>query len=119
LLFGARELEQTDTVLLVEGALDVVAVREAGFDALGTYGSRLHDQQIRALRRLGVYRVLVAYDMDRAGSIGAAEAIGALYSAGITAAHITWDDQFKDLGEMDRESRRKFLETLDMGRIDT
>jgi hypothetical protein len=39
LLFGVKELTQSDYLVLVEGAMDVCAVRETGMDAVGSYGS--------------------------------------------------------------------------------
>lgn len=114
LIFGVRELEQTKTLILVEGAMDVVAVREAGYDAVGSYGSRLYPKQIAALRRLGTSRVLVAYDDDLAGREGGRAAIRDLSAAGILSSLVTWDSGEKDLGEMTvRERKIVLAKTLD------
>lgn len=114
LLFGERELVATRSIVLVEGAMDVVAVREAGADALGTYGSKLHPAQIRALQKNGVRDVYIAYDQDSAGHAGACSAIGDLGRAGIVAKRLYWDRDLGDLGDCRVETRQEILsETLD------
>jgi DNA primase len=109
LLFGLYEATQTLRLFLVEGAMDVVAVREAGHDALGTYGARLYEHQLEEIVALHPREVLIAYDMDKAGRIGSEEAIDLLTDAGILARRVTWDDRYKDLGEMDLATRSTTL----------
>ncbi len=114
LIFGSRELSDTDTLVMVEGAMDVIAVREAGHDAISTYGSKLHPKQIQELRRLGIHKVFVAYDNDRAGRTGAQEAVTELKRSGIWAQNLWWNDRWSDLGDMDLETRKEILaKTLD------
>lgn len=112
LLFGAHEARQTDVLFVVEGAMDVVAVRQAGFDAVGTYGARLFPKQIEALSGLFPRLVVLAYDMDRAGNEGAQEARNALDKAGLMSFRAYWDDKYKDLGEMDLDTRSSTLSNL-------
>lgn len=109
LLFGVKEAQQTDQLLLVEGAMDVVAVREVGHDAVGTYGSRLYDKQIDHIVGLEPRVVYIAYDMDRAGKDGGFQAERALKRAGIMAWAVEWNDRWKDLGEMDLQTRYNTL----------
>lgn len=105
LLFGVKEAQQTDVLLLVEGAMDVCAVREAGHDALGTYGSRLYDKQVEQIAGLAPRVVYIAYDMDRAGKDGAFHAERDLQKVGVMAWAVEWNDRYKDLGEMDLDTR--------------
>lgn len=109
LLFGVHEAVQTDVVFLVEGAMDVVAVRQAGHDALGTYGARLYEGQLEEIVSLHPAFVWVAYDMDRPGEEGAKEALRALRGAGIMCQRANWHPKYKDLGEMDLTTRRSTL----------
>lgn len=109
LLFGAYEATQTKYLFVVEGAMDVVAVREVGFDAVGTYGARLYEYQAAEIVAMHPTVVYLAYDMDRAGRLGADEAIKDLNDLGIYAVRVTWDDKFKDLGEMDIATRQETL----------
>lgn len=68
LLFGYHELgDDTRGVVLVEGAVDQIALWEAGVPALGVYGSRVSDEQVRLLRACNPLYVCLAFDMDAAG----------------------------------------------------
>lgn len=109
LLFGVRELQQSDVIFLVEGAMDVCAVREAGHDAVGSYGSLLDACQVAQIVALQPRVVWIAYDMDKAGYKGAWSAEVALALEGIMARRMFWNDDFKDLGEMDLETRSSTL----------
>lgn len=109
LLFGVKELEQTDEIVLCEGATSVMAVREVGHDAVGSYGSELHPRQIDLLVELQPRIVFIAYDMDRAGHEGAGPAEAALSRRGVLAKRIFWDDRYSDPGEMDLKTRSNTL----------
>lgn len=107
LLFGLHELPEDQRIItLVEGAMDVCAVREVDFWALGTYGSMLYPEQIDLIASLEPTMVWVAYDNDRAGYIGAKEAVYQLsHGAGIMAERLEFSGRFKDVGEMDYRTR--------------
>jgi DNA primase len=109
LLFGVKELAQSDVLFLVEGAMDVCAVREAGHDAVGSYGSLLDACQVAQIVALQPRVVWIAYDMDKAGHKGAGAAEWALGLEGIMAKRMFWNDDYKDLGEMDLEIRSSTL----------
>lgn len=69
-LFASWLVEQdpdADTVVLVEGSLDAVKVWQAGYPAMAIYGSSLSASQVRVLRRLGVGKVVLMFDDDKAG----------------------------------------------------
>lgn len=68
--------EDTDTVVLVEGAKDAMKVWQAGHAAMAVYGSSLSPTQVRVLRRLGVGRVVLFFDNDKAGKRCADSALG-------------------------------------------
>mgnify|MGYP000991570181 CR=1 FL=1 len=115
LLFGLTKIKG-DVVFLVEGAPDVVAMWEAGYEAVGTFGSVLYPYQLRLLERLAPRKVIVAYDMDRAGQEGARKALDSLRrDSGLPAIRATWGG-YKDAAEMPVTTRRRFFsEFLDRG----
>lgn len=78
-LFGSWLVEQdpdAHTVVLVEGALDAITVWQAGYPAMAVYGSSLSAAQVRLLKRLGIVRVVLAFDNDAAGRKCAQSALG-------------------------------------------
>lgn len=111
LLFGYSE-EVVATPVLVEGAMDAIAVWEAGFVGLGCYGARLYPEQVRLIRRLSPVRVVLAFDEDRAGNQARVEAFRALEDLGIPAVSLRWDDAAKDMAEMDIDTRRILLQDV-------
>ncbi len=68
-LFGSWMVakKQTDTVVITEGSLDSIKVWQAGYPAVAQYGSSLSPEQVVLLRRLGVSKVVLFFDNDKAG----------------------------------------------------
>jgi DNA primase len=56
-----------DTAVIDEGPTDAIAVRQAGAQSLAQYGSSISSGQARLLHRLGIRKVILFYDYDRAG----------------------------------------------------
>lgn len=54
-------------VVLVEGALDAVALWNVGIDAFAIYGSRLGEWQITLIDKIDPEYVYTCFDLDRAG----------------------------------------------------
>lgn len=69
LLYGYHWAVREDATLVVltEGALDAVAVDEAGARGLAIYGSRISEEQVHLINRLYPRTVLLAFDNDEAG----------------------------------------------------
>lgn len=59
--------DDSDLVVITEGAVDAMKVWQAGYPALAQYGSTLSVQQVRLLRRLGVGQIVLFYDDDDTG----------------------------------------------------
>jgi DNA primase len=59
--------DHREAVVLVEGALDAIALWNVGVDAFAIYGSRLSVDQVKLIDRVDPERVFTAYDMDDAG----------------------------------------------------
>lgn len=115
LLYGLSKVN-SDVVFIMEGAPDVVSMWEAGFSSVGTYGSVLYPAQIALLGRLAPRKVVVAYDMDKAGWEGSYAALRALKDMGIPAIRAAWTEEYKDAAEMPISARRRiFARFLDTG----
>jgi DNA primase len=110
LIFGVRELTQSRVLFLTEGAADAIAVREAGHDAVATYGARLFDPQVRLIAELEPKVVIIAYDMDKAGHEGTVEARRLLTRAGITSRRALWNARYSDVAKIPLEIRRSTLQ---------
>jgi 5S rRNA maturation endonuclease (ribonuclease M5) len=59
--------DHREAVVLVEGALDAIALWNTGVDAFAIYGSRLSAEQVRLIDRVDPERIYTCYDMDDAG----------------------------------------------------
>jgi DNA primase len=102
------------TIVVVEGAMDVVACYEAGFDAVGIYGSTLSHAQIRLLDRLNPALLLLAFDQDPAGRHCAKRATAALDALLPTVEYrvVEWaEDLGNDLGDMPISLRTQILKS--------
>lgn len=78
-MFGSWMVEQdmeAHTVVLTEGSLDAIKVWQAGFPAMAVYGSSISPTQIRILRRLGIRKVILFFDNDKAGYKATIGALG-------------------------------------------
>lgn len=111
LMFGYTE-GVVATPVLVEGAMDAIAVWEAGYVGLACYGSRLYPEQVRLLSRLSPTRVILAFDEDRAGIAAREDAERLLGDIGISTVSLRWQDSVKDLAEMDCHTRKTLLQDV-------
>ena len=107
----------SDTLVIVEGAMDVVACYEAEYDAVGVYGAQLHQSQIQMINRLGVSKVILAFDMDTAGQNAKDQAIYSLQNL-LSLMHIyvaEWHPKLgKDMGDLSLEARQQILDDAEM-----
>jgi len=111
-LFGSW-LVSGDHVVITEGPLDAVKVWQAGYDAVAQYGSSLADEQVDVLRGLGVYRVTLFYDNDRAGKMAARQAMDALPD--FLVATVSYRrSPYKDPGEMPEDVIANVIEDAEV-----
>ena len=83
-LFGAWELDSThDSVCIVEGPVDALAMWDVGIPAVSLYGSKVSTRQVELLKRLNIHHVVLFTDHDEAGTIAMEDVIGALPGSGI------------------------------------
>jgi hypothetical protein len=92
-LFGSWLVENDDSdhVVLCEGAVDAMKVWQAGYSAVACYGNSIAPEQIRLLRRMGVGQVTVMGDNDRGGRALLACAKGVRVSTSGGVAHTRYD----------------------------
>lgn len=113
-LFGYRQSARK-AVVLVEGALDAVALWRIGIDAWALYGSRLSEAQYQLIERVDPVYIFTAFDNDDAG-YGAGRAVERAYPhRGV--ARLTWPRSWgKDVDEIGRDHvRTVFAELLNRG----
>lgn len=107
-LFGSWMLEQShQRVAIVEGSVDALAMWDAGIPALAVLGSRISDNQVALLNRLGVDDVVLFTDNDAAGEIGLTQMIETLPPSIMWSIAIYKDDWGSDPASLTIEQRRE------------
>jgi DNA primase len=103
--------DQRDAVVLVEGALDAIALWNVGVDAFAIYGSRLSVEQVRLIDRIDPERIYTAYDMDDAGWEAYRMTERSFKHRLVT--RLTWPKAWgKDIDEIGEIRRRKVVDDL-------
>lgn len=119
-LFGlnfAKDASQEE-LILCEGYMDVIALQSAGFqNAVATCGTAITPEQARLMKRY-TPRVLISYDMDKAGRNATEKAMKLLEEAGIEVKILKMDrDDVKDPDEyIRRYGAREFRRVLEIGK---
>lgn len=123
LLFN-YSMDHQPYLVLVEGALDAVAVWESGHPAVALYGSLLHRNQLELLHRAAPDRIILALDNDPAGKRAVEGWITdegervpgldeQLSRAGFDVARIDWAGRpEKDIAELSKDLRTSLLDPL-------
>lgn len=108
LWFAKPFIQETKTVILVEGQSDIWRLEEAGIhNALGLFGARLTPPQSIILDELSPYRVIIATDNDKTGaSVGQKikDRLSSFYQTSILTM------PKKDFGDMSVTEVKQFLE---------
>lgn len=112
MLFNYEQIRPESLIVVVEGAPDVIALWEAGVQAVGAFGARLYKRQIQLLSRLEPTKVVVAFDQDEAGDIGADRAVRSLGEMGLVSERARWG-KYNDVGDMPVSIRRNSVGALD------
>jgi DNA primase (bacterial type) len=82
-LYAAWLLEDQRTVGLVEGQVDAIHCWSERVPALAMMGSRLTKDQVKVLQRLGITKVVLMMDNDKAGRDGTIRVYQSLQGSGI------------------------------------
>ncbi len=81
--------ENSDTLILAEGYMDVIALHQAGFrTAIASLGTALTAEQARIIARYAK-EAIICYDSDEAGQKAASRAIPILRQAGLNVRVMT------------------------------
>lgn len=98
-------------VVLVEGALDAVALSLVGVHAFAVYGSRLSRDQVRLIDRLDPEQVYTCFDADDAGGLAHVAAERAFKHRAV--GRLRWPPSWgKDIDEVSLENRRRVVRRL-------
>jgi len=100
-----------DVLLLTEGATDAIAAEEAGFPtAVATYRNGVSRAQERLILQYAPRVVLVAYDQDDKGEMGATAVYDRL-NRRVPVDRLTWDT-YKDLAAIPLSDRTAMMSAL-------
>lgn len=104
--------EHRRAVVLVEGALDAIALWRVGIEAFAIYGSRLGPEQVRLIDCVDPEFVVTAFDNDEAGYRAHCDAERALRHRQV--ARLRWPLSWgKDVDELGEERLRKVVSSLE------
>lgn len=105
-----------EQIVLVEGALDAVALYDAGIFALAIFGGHLSAMQASLLRRLQPKRLVCAFDNDEAGSDLLCDVRQRDDLCGLNLATVVWNSAVeKDVAELSVVGRRTLIgESVDL-----
>jgi hypothetical protein len=100
-----------EAVVLVEGALDAIALWNVGIDAFAIYGSRLSEAQVHLIDRVDPTYVYTCYDIDDAGRLAHLETARAFRHRMVS--RLTWPPGWgKDIDEIGATRRRQVVHDL-------
>ena len=103
--------DHRESIVLVEGALDAIALWNVGVEAFAIYGSRLSVDQVRLIDRIDPERIYTAYDMDDAGWEAYRMTERAFKHRLVT--RLVWPKAWgKDIDEIGETRRRKVVDDL-------
>ncbi|MDP8305258.1 MAG: DNA primase [Candidatus Chlorobium antarcticum] len=125
LLYGLhaakQEIRRSETAILVEGYMDVIALHQAGLQsAVASCGTSLTRHQAKILKRY-TKRVLFIYDADPAGRKSMMSGVEVLLAENITPVILLLPLGDDPDSFVQREGREKFLElaeTASLGVVD-
>jgi DNA primase len=105
LLFGMHIAKNTKdaTLILCEGAVDAIALHQAGFsNAVATLGTAITSDHARLIAKYAK-AVFLAYDVDSAGKTATMKGINLLNQVGVDTKIISWGKDTKDPDEYIRK----------------
>ena len=98
-LFGINQLYQTETIYVVEGALDCMWLNQHGYSAVAVLGASVSPTQINLIGTLHPNEVVLALDNDEAGKKGMNKATIAM-SNRFMLSYLKLPKQYKDVQEI-------------------
>ena len=98
-LFGMNHLKTSETIYLVEGALDAMWLDQHGFPSLAILGASVSKIQIQLLSALSPSEVVLSLDNDKAGQKGISKATLDMHDR-FMLSYIKLPNQYKDVQEI-------------------
>jgi hypothetical protein len=96
-----RATPRNGTIIITEGPVDVLKLVASGIsNCVASFGCHLSYDQIELLKKIGAYKVILAYDDDSAGERGTGEAAKLLELHGMEVWKLTFGNGYNDFGEM-------------------
>jgi hypothetical protein len=103
--------DHTTQVVLVEGALDAIALWNVGVHAMAIYGSRLSEHQVKLIERIDPLEVWTCFDRDDAG--WEAHKLTERSFRHRLVGRLTWPKAWgKDIDELSVDRRRVVVQGL-------
>jgi len=75
ILFGINQITDTDTIVVVEGALDAIWLNQHNYSSVAVLGASVSKYQIDLLAELNPREIILALDNDNAGQEGIERAL--------------------------------------------
>lgn len=101
--FAAPFIQESETAIVCEGALDVLRLEHAGIhNGVAIMGRQLYNGQMTSLMNMGATKIILALDNDKAGRLGrvqAAKMARCLFSV----SELKIPEEYKDIGDMPPE----------------
>ncbi|MCD8332150.1 MAG: DNA primase [Oscillospiraceae bacterium] len=110
-LYGLNFAKSTkrDSLLLVEGNIDVITLHQAGFDnAVATMGTALTEEHIHLLTRY-TRQLVLCYDNDAAGLDATQRAIGLLKNSDLAVRVLQLPRRRTETGELVKQDADDFI----------
>jgi DNA primase len=109
---GLPSIRKSGRALLVEGYMDVLALREHGFDeSLATLGTALTEHHVRTIKGF-VKEVVVIFDSDTAGRTAAIKGLPLFARGGVSAKALVLPEGEDPDSLVQKEGIQSFLDRL-------
>lgn len=99
-------------IVLVEGALDALAMWDVGLPAVAQLGGSLSERQETLLKRLGLRTLTLAFDNDKAGE-KATQSVLRRFNW-VSVRRMRWDEAVKDVDDLMAYERREAYESAEV-----
>jgi DNA primase len=112
---GKASIKAADSVVVVEGNVDVIASHSAGVEnVVAISGTALTEQQVRLIRRY-TQNIKLCFDMDEAGQNATAKSIAICLRNGTDVEVISLPEQHKDVGDLVEQDATKWKQIAEAG----
>ncbi|CAB5220367.1 MG010, DNA primase-like protein [uncultured Caudovirales phage] len=116
-LWGAWMMIDTDTVAICEGSLDAVSLWDADIPAVALLGCRMSDTQERLIGAMGINKVVLFLDNDKAGKEATKDIANRLRRRYLVSTATYPDRYAKDPGELSIDERKESVSRACVVRI--